>query len=188
MVEATAESRGERARRGAGAALAIALTSSSGSNATATYDGAYTELRPLICVPGFAGVAREAQGCTGPPASLVFTVNRPRCPWEIAHYLRRGRARGRRSVLARHRAVGNELAHDLDRYSGHVNSIGRSPRTSTSSTSRASACSECRPVSHVAAATGTRLGTPVSGSLDPASRAGRDYAESRSLLIAMKKR
>src|SRR4051812_10995119 len=56
-----------------------------------TYDGAYSNLGPLNCVPDIAGVARECARLLRPGGSLVFTVIGRFCPWEIAHYLRRGR-------------------------------------------------------------------------------------------------
>jgi SAM-dependent methyltransferase len=48
-------------------------------------------LGPLNCVPDLARVARECGRLLRPGGSLVFTVIGRVCPWEIAHYLRRGR-------------------------------------------------------------------------------------------------
>jgi SAM-dependent methyltransferase len=57
----------------------------------ATYDGAYSNLGPLNCVPDLAEVSRECARLLKPGGTLVFTVIGRLCPWEIAHYLRRGR-------------------------------------------------------------------------------------------------
>lgn len=55
------------------------------------YDGAYSNLGPLNCVPDLAVVARECARLLKPGGSLAFTVIGRLCPWEIAHYLRRRR-------------------------------------------------------------------------------------------------
>jgi ubiquinone/menaquinone biosynthesis C-methylase UbiE len=55
------------------------------------YDGAYSNLGPLNCVPRLADVSRECARLIRPGGALVFTVIGRLCPWEIAHYLRRGR-------------------------------------------------------------------------------------------------
>jgi len=55
------------------------------------FDGAYSNLGPLNCVPDLADVSRECSRLLKPGGALVFTVIGRICPWEIAHYLRRGR-------------------------------------------------------------------------------------------------
>ena len=60
-------------------------------DATAAYDGAYSNLGPLNCVPDPGGVSRECARLLRPGGLLVFTVIGRICPWEIAHYLRRRR-------------------------------------------------------------------------------------------------
>ncbi len=55
------------------------------------YDGAYSNLGPLNCVPDLAHVARECARLLKPGGALVFTVIGRICPWEIAHYVRQGR-------------------------------------------------------------------------------------------------
>jgi ubiquinone/menaquinone biosynthesis C-methylase UbiE len=55
------------------------------------YDGAYSDLGPLNCVPDLDAVARECARLLRPGGSLVFTVIGRVCPWEIAHYFKRGR-------------------------------------------------------------------------------------------------
>jgi SAM-dependent methyltransferase len=53
------------------------------------YDGAYSNLGPLNCVPDLGEVARECARLLRPDGALVFTVIGRICPWEIAHYVRR---------------------------------------------------------------------------------------------------
>lgn len=55
------------------------------------YDGAYSNLGPLNCVPDTAAVARECARLLKPGGALVFTVIGRVCPWEIAHYFKAGR-------------------------------------------------------------------------------------------------
>jgi ubiquinone/menaquinone biosynthesis C-methylase UbiE len=55
------------------------------------YDGAYSNLGPLNCVPDLAEVSRECARLVKPGGVLVFTVIGRICPWEIAHYLRKRR-------------------------------------------------------------------------------------------------
>ncbi len=55
----------------------------------AGYDGAYSNLGPLNCVPDLPDVARECARLLKPGGALVFTVIGRICPWEVAHYLRR---------------------------------------------------------------------------------------------------
>jgi ubiquinone/menaquinone biosynthesis C-methylase UbiE len=54
----------------------------------AQYDGAYSNLGPLNCVPDLSHVSRECARLVKPGGALVFTVIGRYCPWEIAHYLR----------------------------------------------------------------------------------------------------
>jgi SAM-dependent methyltransferase len=58
---------------------------------TATFDGAYSNLGPLNCVPDLGDVSRECARLLKTGGLLVFTVIGRYCPWELAHYLRRGR-------------------------------------------------------------------------------------------------
>ena len=53
------------------------------------YDGAYSNLGPLNCVPDLGVMSRELFRLLRPAGALVFTVIGRICPWEIAHYLRR---------------------------------------------------------------------------------------------------
>jgi SAM-dependent methyltransferase len=56
-----------------------------------TFDGAYSNLGPLNCVPDLRDVSDQCARLLKPGGSLVFTVIGRVCPWEIAHYLRQGR-------------------------------------------------------------------------------------------------
>jgi len=58
---------------------------------TGAHDGAYSNLGPLNCVPDLRDVSRECARLLRPGGKLVFTVIGRYCPWEAAHYLRRGR-------------------------------------------------------------------------------------------------
>jgi len=60
-------------------------------DAVGVYDGAYSNLGPLNCVPELGCVAHECARLLRPGGALVFTVIGRVCPWEIAHYLRRRR-------------------------------------------------------------------------------------------------
>jgi ubiquinone/menaquinone biosynthesis C-methylase UbiE len=55
------------------------------------YDGAYSNLGPLNCVPDLTEVSRECARLLKPGGALVFTVIGRLCPWEILHYLRQRR-------------------------------------------------------------------------------------------------
>ena len=55
------------------------------------FDGAYSNLGALNCVPDLGSVARECARLLKPGGALVFTVIGRICPWEIAYYLRRRR-------------------------------------------------------------------------------------------------
>jgi SAM-dependent methyltransferase len=55
------------------------------------FDGAYSNLGPLNCIPDPGALARECARLVRPGGTLVFTVIGRLCPWEIAHYVARGR-------------------------------------------------------------------------------------------------
>lgn len=55
---------------------------------TGAYDGAYSNLGPLNCVPNLADLSTECARLLKPGGALVFTVIGRFCPWEIAHYAR----------------------------------------------------------------------------------------------------
>ncbi len=50
------------------------------------FDGAYSDLGPLNCVPDLAALAAQCARLLKPDGQLVFTVIGRWCPWEIAHY------------------------------------------------------------------------------------------------------
>jgi SAM-dependent methyltransferase len=62
-------------------------------DAESPYDGAYSNLGPLNCVPNLADVSRECKRLLRPDGRLVFTVIGRYCPWEFGHYARLGRWR-----------------------------------------------------------------------------------------------
>ena len=53
------------------------------------YDGAYSNLGPLNCVPDLETVSRQCARLLKPSGALVFTVIGRACPWEIVYYLRK---------------------------------------------------------------------------------------------------
>ncbi len=55
------------------------------------FDGAYSNLGPLNCVPDLEKVSRDCARLLRPAGALVFTVIGRLCPWEIAYYLARRR-------------------------------------------------------------------------------------------------
>ncbi len=55
------------------------------------FDGVYSNLGPLNCVPDLGAVAHECARLVRPGGRLLFTVIGRLCPWEIAHYALRGR-------------------------------------------------------------------------------------------------
>lgn len=57
-----------------------------------SYDGAYSNLGPLNCVPDLERVSGECARLLKPGGALVFTVIGRICPWEIVHYLRQRRS------------------------------------------------------------------------------------------------
>ncbi|HEY4079254.1 MAG TPA: class I SAM-dependent methyltransferase [Burkholderiaceae bacterium] len=50
------------------------------------FDGAYSNLGPLNCVPDLSVVSRECARLLAPGGALVFTVIGRYCPWEVVHY------------------------------------------------------------------------------------------------------
>jgi SAM-dependent methyltransferase len=51
------------------------------------YDGAYSNLGALNCLPDLDGVGRECARLLRPGAHLVFAVIGRVCPWELGYYL-----------------------------------------------------------------------------------------------------
>jgi SAM-dependent methyltransferase len=52
------------------------------------FDGAYSNLGPLNCVPDLTVVAENCARLLKPRGALVFTVIGRLCPWEIGYYVR----------------------------------------------------------------------------------------------------
>jgi ubiquinone/menaquinone biosynthesis C-methylase UbiE len=50
------------------------------------FDGAYSNLGPLNCVPDMTAVAAQCARLIKPGGALVFTVIGRICPWEIVHF------------------------------------------------------------------------------------------------------
>lgn len=65
------------------------------------FDGIYSNFGPLNCVPGMDAVARECARLLRPGGHLVFSVIGRICPWEIVHYVLRGRFRRARVRASR---------------------------------------------------------------------------------------
>ena len=57
------------------------------------FEGIYSNFGPLNCVPDMAEVAAQCARLLRPRGRAIFSVMGRLCPWEIAHYLRRGRFR-----------------------------------------------------------------------------------------------
>ena len=54
------------------------------------FDGVYSNLGPLNCVPDMSVVAEQCARLLKPRGALVFTVIGRACPWEIGHYALKG--------------------------------------------------------------------------------------------------
>jgi SAM-dependent methyltransferase len=85
-ARADAEAVGERV-----SAVAMGAQELGRLDGAGTYDGAYSDLGALNCVPDLRAVSRACGRLLGPGGTLVFTVIGRFCPWEIAHYLARRR-------------------------------------------------------------------------------------------------
>jgi 2-polyprenyl-3-methyl-5-hydroxy-6-metoxy-1,4-benzoquinol methylase len=72
-------------------ALALGAQELRGLDGEGGFHGAYSNLGPLNCVPDLAELSRQCARLVMPGGALVFSVIGRVCPWEIAHYLRRGR-------------------------------------------------------------------------------------------------
>jgi SAM-dependent methyltransferase len=64
----------------------LALLDGAGS-----YDGIYSDLGPLNCIPDLAEVSRQCARLLRPDGRLVFTVVGRICPWEVLNYLLQGK-------------------------------------------------------------------------------------------------
>jgi SAM-dependent methyltransferase len=57
------------------------------------FDGIYSNFGPLNCAPDLQAVAAQCARLLRPGGKLVFSVIGRICPWELGHYLLRGRIR-----------------------------------------------------------------------------------------------
>ncbi|HEX5353924.1 MAG TPA: class I SAM-dependent methyltransferase [Rhodanobacteraceae bacterium] len=57
------------------------------------FDGIYSNFGPLNCAPDLAAVAAECARLLRPGGKLVCSVMGRICPWEVGHYMLRGRFR-----------------------------------------------------------------------------------------------
>jgi SAM-dependent methyltransferase len=55
------------------------------------FDGIYSNFGPLNCAPDLHEVAAQCARLLRPGGKVLFSVIGRLCPWEIAHYVRRGR-------------------------------------------------------------------------------------------------
>jgi SAM-dependent methyltransferase len=72
-------------------ALAIGAHELERLEGSAEFDGAYSNLGALNCIPDLAPLAAACARLLKPQGALLFTVIGRLCPWEIAHYARRAR-------------------------------------------------------------------------------------------------
>jgi ubiquinone/menaquinone biosynthesis C-methylase UbiE len=91
MVQRTAERAAARQVADRVRALNVGAHELHRLDGAGAFDGAYSNLGPLNCVPDLADVARECARLLKPDGALAFTVIGRFCPWEIAHYVRQGR-------------------------------------------------------------------------------------------------
>jgi 2-polyprenyl-3-methyl-5-hydroxy-6-metoxy-1,4-benzoquinol methylase len=86
MVERTAERAKQSAVYTTVDALQIGAHELHRIDGQAHYDGIYSNLGPLNCIPDLQAVSRECARLLRPGGALVFTVIGRICPWEIAWY------------------------------------------------------------------------------------------------------
>jgi SAM-dependent methyltransferase len=91
MVARTAARALEESVAGQVQALRLGAHELTGLDGNGAFDGAYSNLGPLNCVPDLADVSTQCARLLKPGAALVFTVIGRICPWEVWHYARQGR-------------------------------------------------------------------------------------------------
>lgn len=74
------------------------------------FDGIYSNLGPMNCVPDMPRVAAECARLLRPEGSLIFSVMGRICPWELGNYALRGRFK-RASVRAARGAIAVGMNH-----------------------------------------------------------------------------
>lgn len=90
MVERTRQRASQQAMSGQVQTMALGAQDLALLDGIGSYDGAYSNLGPLNCVPELTEVSRQCARLLKPGGRLVFSVVGRICPWEIAHYLRCG--------------------------------------------------------------------------------------------------
>jgi len=91
MVERTRD-RAERAALGERVqALAVGAHELARIAGEARFDGIYSNLGPLNCVPDLDDLATQCDRLLAPGGAMVFTVIGRYCPWEWLHYVKQGR-------------------------------------------------------------------------------------------------
>src|SRR3546814_1869773 len=58
-----------------------------------TFDGIYSNIGPMNCVPDLDAAAEDCARLLAPGGALVFSVMGRICPWELGRYALRGRFR-----------------------------------------------------------------------------------------------
>ncbi|HET6632246.1 MAG TPA: class I SAM-dependent methyltransferase [Rhodanobacteraceae bacterium] len=77
------------------------------------FDGIYSNLGPMNCAADLHAVALHCARLLPPGAPLVFSVMGRICPWELGHYLARGRLRRARVRAARGPAAVGMNGHTI---------------------------------------------------------------------------
>jgi SAM-dependent methyltransferase len=86
MVERTAQRALQAGLAGKIRALPIGAHELDKLDEAAAYDGIYSNLGPLNCIPDLPVVSRQCARLLRPGGTMVFTVIGRICPWEIAWY------------------------------------------------------------------------------------------------------
>jgi 2-polyprenyl-3-methyl-5-hydroxy-6-metoxy-1,4-benzoquinol methylase len=86
MVERTRERAEREQLAGRVQAVAVGAHELSRLDGQAQFDGAYSNLGALNCVPNLAEVAAQCARLLKPGSALVFSVIGRICPWEIGYY------------------------------------------------------------------------------------------------------
>lgn len=91
MVERTRERAAQQAVSARVQAIAVGGQDLQLLDGDGAYEGVYSNLGPLNCVPDLFEVSRQCARLLRPGGRVVFTVVGRICPWEIGHYLLHGK-------------------------------------------------------------------------------------------------
>src|SRR5579872_3048513 len=91
MVERTRERAEREGLQGRVQALTVGAHELERLSGVSLFDGMYSNFGALNCVPELPRLARECARLLKPGGALVFSVIGRICPWEVGHYLLRGR-------------------------------------------------------------------------------------------------